>query len=162
MRRGGPDEDWDHRIWAATTTDFEAYSPAEWFFDPGYSVIDATVARHGGAYLMAFKDERGENRPGTAYKAIRVCTSADGREFAAISDLVTPTLVEGPSLFRHQGRWVMVYDHFEEGRYGASTSPDGRVWSVYDGPTRFPPGVRHGSVCAIGTDHADRCRRARW
>jgi hypothetical protein len=38
-------------------------------------VIDASVIRYNGQYLMAFKDERGENRLGTDYKAIRICTA---------------------------------------------------------------------------------------
>ncbi|MDP9382170.1 MAG: hypothetical protein M3Q29_18905, partial [Chloroflexota bacterium] len=90
-----PDESptsWDHRIWGCTTDDFYSYSLPEPFLDPGYSVIDATVAAYEGRYLLAFKDERGENRLGTPYKAIRVClSSAATGPWVEISDLVTPS-----------------------------------------------------------------------
>ena len=39
----------DHRIWGTATRDFVNYEPPRVFFDPGYNIIDATVARHGGA-----------------------------------------------------------------------------------------------------------------
>ena len=33
----------NHRIWSTTTTDFKTLTPAKVYFDPGYSVIDATL-----------------------------------------------------------------------------------------------------------------------
>ena len=140
----------DHRIWATTTTDFESYTPAQLFFDPGYNVIDASVAYHDGTYLMAFKDERGENRAGTGYKAIRVVASNRGSgPFAEISELITPPLTEGPTLFRREDRWIMLYDHFVEGYYGASISADGRTWTSITEQMQFPPGLRHGGVLEV-------------
>lgn len=140
----------DHRTWTTTTEDFARCAPARRLFDPGYSVIDATLAEHAGRYLLAFKDERGENRLGTDHKAIRVCEapSATG-PFAAISALVTPPLTEGPALLRLEGRWLMFYDHHQEGRYGASASDDGRTWTVVTDRIRFPPGARHASVLEV-------------
>lgn len=160
MRSDRTVEDWDHRIWASATADFVSYTPAEPFFDPGYSVIDATVVYHEGEYLMAFKDERGENLPDTAYKAIRVCRSHDGTVFESISDLVTPTLVEGPTLFRHRGRWIMAYDHFMGGHFGAAESADGRTWRAIREQVRFPSGARHGSVFSVDEAKASDLRRA--
>ena len=64
----------DHRIWGCVTEDFRSYSPAELFFDPGFPVIDATVARDGDRFLMAFKDERGVNELTTSYKHILLTT----------------------------------------------------------------------------------------
>ena len=49
----------DHRIWGCATSDFRTFSAAKLFFDPGYSVIDATVAHDGNQFQMGFKDERG-------------------------------------------------------------------------------------------------------
>ena len=36
----------NHRIYSATTTDFQSFTSAKLFFDPGYSVIDATILAH--------------------------------------------------------------------------------------------------------------------
>jgi len=49
--RPADDRDWsnvvqDHRIWHCATADFQMFSAADQFFDPGYSVID------GGLVLL--------------------------------------------------------------------------------------------------------------
>ncbi len=149
----------DHRIWACETEDFRSFSESRLFFDPGYNVIDATVAPYGVAYLMAFKDERGENRAGTDNKAIRTAMSlrADG-PYESASDLITPHLVEGPTLYRKEGLWVMLYDHFTERRYGASLSDDGRNWQVSEVEIVLPDGPRHGSVIEVNDEAAERLR----
>ena len=104
---------------------------------------------------MAFKDERGENCFGTEYKAIRVAVSRYGNgPFAEISELVTPTLTEGPTLFRRGDEWVMFYDHFMEGYFGASRSADGRVWTSITPEVEFPPEPRHGGVLEVDNEIA--------
>lgn len=155
----GPEKLRDHRIWACDTTDFETFSAPRLFFDPGYDVIDATVARFGDAYLMAFKDERGENRVDTEFKAIRMAMSLrpDG-PYASVSDLVTPAPVEGPTLYRKDGLWLMLYDHFIEHRYGASLSEDGREWQVSEIEVILPDGPRHGSVIEVSDEVGTRLK----
>ncbi len=156
----GNEHDWDHRIWASSTPDFVTWTPAQLFFDPGYSVIDATVAYADGWYWMAFKEERGQNRLGTEGKAIRICSSRQGSgPFTEISEPVTPPLTEGPSLLRLTDRWIMYYDHFYEGFLGASVSEDGRHWTNITAQTRFPEGPRHASALEVGEDAARALRR---
>ncbi|MCX4882589.1 glycoside hydrolase family 43 protein [Streptomyces sp. NBC_00847] len=138
----------DHRIWHCTTEDFRTFSDPAVFFDPGHSVIDATVHELAeGGFLMAFKDERGTNDPATAHKDINVTTfDTPGGPYSAPTGPVTPSLVEGPCLFRRGDEWVMIFDHFLEGRYGAVRSKDGVDWEPV--PFAPPPGMRHASVLA--------------
>lgn len=147
----------DHRIWGATTTDFHTYSPAHLFFDPGYNVIDASVVAFDGWYWMAFKDERGENRFGTDYKAIRFCRSrTGGGPWTEISELITPALTEGPTLFHCEGRWIMLFDHFLQDFFGAMESLDCIHWSAVGGETSFPEGARHPTVIEVEDELAAR------
>ena len=145
----------DHRIWGTTTYDFVDYEPARLFFDPGYSVIDTTVGWHNGQYLMAFKDERGEHSKDSEYRAMRVshASRADG-PFAIHSDILTPALTEGPSLFRRENEWIMLFDYFDEAKFGAISSPDGVRWADITGQVQFPPGPRHCSVLEVPDDIA--------
>jgi hypothetical protein len=151
------DRDWqhtgqNHRIWGCVTKDFRAFSPAELFFDPGFPVIDATVARDGGGkFLMAFKDERGVNELTTDYKHILLTSFAEpGGPFGPMYGPVSPAPVEGPSLFRRDDEWVIIFDHFLEGRYGAASSRDGLSWSPAE--VVVPPGARHASVLSLASD----------
>ena len=142
--------DWNHRIWSASTEDFSAFSPAQLFFDPGYSVIDATVIAWRGGYLMAFKDERGENEPSTAFKAIRVCFAESGAgPYREISELITPPLTEGPTLFQRGAELVLLFDHFMENKFGAVHSTDSKNWSPLNETLRLPSGVRHANVITL-------------
>ncbi|MFC8436118.1 hypothetical protein [Streptomyces sp. NPDC057253] len=136
----------DHRIWHCTTEDFRTFSAPGIFFDPGHSVIDATVRElDGGGFLMAFKDERGINDTATAHKDIHLTTFDVPRgPYTTPNGPVTPSLAEGPSLFRRGDGWVMIFDHFLEGRYGATRSPDGITWEPLS--LDLPDGMRHASV----------------
>ena len=156
-----PDVDWtagsvwnthhDHRIWQVTSPDMVTFGPPSLFFDPGYSVIDATIAQDKGAWLMAVKDERGENQHGTAHKDISVYTGpAAGGPWTLWSDgPASPLLTEGPALFRRGGMWTLFYDHFHEGFHGAAESRDGRTWTSITERVAFPPGPRHVSVLTL-------------
>ncbi|MDF2441676.1 MAG: hypothetical protein JWN98_2660 [Abditibacteriota bacterium] len=156
--------DWNHRIWSCSTRDFKEFSAPEKWFDPGYSVIDATVLRVGDEYLMAFKDERGLNQEGSDFKAIRIARSKRGSgPWQEISDLMTPTLTEGPSLFfgPDGSTLMMIYDHFIDDRFGMHTSRDGHHWQIADEELAFPPIVRHASVLPIDEETAARLQ-AHW
>jgi hypothetical protein len=141
----------DHRIWHCTTADFLTFSCADLFFDPGYSVIDATVLADHGRYLMAFKDERGTNDFHTANKCVRLSTFlSPGGPFTKETDPVSQRLVEGPALFRRGDQIIMIYDHYLESRYGALESSDGTRWK----PTSItlPAGMRHASILTVPSD----------
>jgi len=145
-----PGEDYNNRIWSATTDDFGTVEPAERFVDPGYEVIDATVISRDGTYHMALKDERGVNELTTDYKAVRTTTAADGGgRFDDLSGLITPSPVEGPTLFRNDGEWWLFYDYFLEDRYGASRSTDFETWETFDDEVSFPDRPRHASVLEV-------------
>jgi hypothetical protein len=142
-------DDAHQRIWCAETRDFRSLTSPSVLFDPGYSVIDATLTHSGGTWFTLYKDERGENQAGTDHKAMRVAVSADLRgPYEPRTGLVTPHLTEGPTVFRAGERWLMLYDFFMHDRWGASESTDLLHWHMVDG-VRVPPGARHGSVFSV-------------
>lgn len=139
----------NQRIWYTTTRDFERFARPALLLDPGYSVIDATMVQRGSTWYMAYKDERGENRIGTDYKSMRVATAASPTgPYAPKTGLVSPALTEGPAVFRVNKRWLMLYDRFTEGAWGASVSDDLITWRKVDGIV-VPNEARHGNVLQI-------------
>jgi hypothetical protein len=43
---------YNHRIYYVTTKDFKSFSDTRLLYDPGFNVIDATIVRDGGQYIM--------------------------------------------------------------------------------------------------------------
>jgi hypothetical protein len=129
-------------IWYAHTTDFEHYTTPQILFDPGYPVIDATIVKGVGRFIMAFKDERDE------CKAIRFAF-ADNLigPYRAITECITPHGSEGPILWKHDGVWNLYYDKFTQNDWGMMKSTDATNW--YDSKLTIPQGARHGSMIQV-------------
>jgi hypothetical protein len=140
----------DSRIWCARTPDFRTFSTPRVLFDPGFTVIDATIVPFQNRFYLFFKDERfgyahGEHR----FIQVAVAPELEG-PYTAVAGAVTPSITEGPAIMRgpEDDRWYLFYDHCMDNCYGASVSDDLLHWQVIDG-TEFPPNARHGSVFPV-------------
>jgi Glycosyl hydrolases family 43 len=144
----------NHRIYAVTTRDFETFSTARLFYEPGFNVIDATIVEADGRFVMIVKDETA--RP-VAKKHLRVATAARLQgPYGAASPPVTVDWVEGPTLLRVGQEWLLYYDEYTRKRYGASRSADLRTWEVASDRIRLPEGARHGTAFAVPRSRVTR------
>ncbi|WP_338541857.1 glycoside hydrolase family 43 protein [Paenibacillus tundrae] len=149
----------NHRIWSTTTSDFTSFTEAALFFDPGFNVIDASVLSVDDEYLLLFKDERGQNKPGTEFKAIRSCImkmTSDKAVFGSLSSMLTPPLMEGPTVYELPAnsklpwKWIMLADGFHEGYYAAFASNDLEKWEILSTSSiQLPTRIRHASVLRL-------------
>lgn len=138
-----------HRIWCAYTKDFHVFSEAFLLLEPGFNVIDATHIVWQAKHYLIFKDERGENKVGTDFKAMRVAVSDKlTGPYSVQTNLVTPHLTEGPTVFRVNGSFIMLYDYFLEGKWGASESKDLLEWRTLS-EVSVPNEARHGSIFVV-------------
>ena len=140
----------DSRIWYARTTDFRTFSAPQVLFDPGFTVIDATIVPFEGSFFMFFKDERfgyahGEHR----YIQVATAPHLEG-PYRIVTEAVTPSITEGPAIMRAADppRWYLFYDHCMDNCYGISASSDLLHWRPLAN-TRFPANARHGSVFPV-------------
>ncbi len=138
----------NHRMYCTTTADFINYSPTRLFFNPGFSVIDATILLKKGTYFMMLKNEN----PNPPEKNIRVTSSksAAGPYPEQVSPPITGNYwAEGPTALEI-GEYVYVYfDKYRDHRYGAVRSKDMKVWEDVSDQIAFPAGVRHGTAFKI-------------
>ncbi len=149
----------DSRIWCARTEDFRTFSEPRVLFDPGFTVIDATIARSEDTFYMFFKDERfghahGEHR----YIQLATAPALDG-PYELVPGAITPSITEGPAVIRSidPDRWLLIYDHCMDNCYGAAISHDLLHWQTVS-DTRFPPNARHGSVFSITEEELSALR----
>ncbi|MBE0536674.1 MAG: glycoside hydrolase family 43 protein [Phycisphaerae bacterium] len=147
----------NHRMYYVTTRDFQTFSPTRLFYDPGFNVIDATIVRHNGRYIMFLKDET-RNPP---QKNIRIARSsrAEG-PYGAVSEPITGDYwAEGPTAIRIKDAWVVYFDKYTKHRYGAVQSKDLTTWEDISAKVDFPAGFRHGTVFSVKADNLEGLRR---
>jgi hypothetical protein len=138
----------NHRIYRTMTRDFQDYSRAELFVDPGFNVIDATIARDGSRYLMFLKDET--ERP-EARKDIRLAVAdhALGPYVLGPEPISKENWVEGPTAFRAGQETIVLFDAYRRKQYEGVKSRDLKTWTGLGAELQVPPGARHGTVVAV-------------
>lgn len=145
--------DGNHRIYYTTTRDFRTLAPPQILFNPGYNVIDATIAFLDGRYLLFFKDER--VNPWKKHILYAVCDSPRG-PWRDITRTVEIQWIEGPSVIRLGRETIVYYDFYAKGRYGGMVSRDMKTWTDKTEAMEFPPGHRHGTVVRVDSETAER------
>lgn len=149
----------DSRIWWSRTTDFLTFSPPRLLFDPGFTVIDATIVPFEGTFYMFFKDERFGHEHGE-HRYIQVTTAANLEgPYTIATEPVTPSITEGPALMRAaDGRWFLFFDRCMENSYSVAIGHDLLHWQEVAN-AHFPPNARHGSVLAVTEQELSMLRR---
>jgi hypothetical protein len=116
-------------VWTASSRDFERWTQPVLLFDPGFALADPVIVEHEGSYTMAFTDMRGEDRPGTYFRAIRTASSRLGPgPFVGISALLTPKLTRSPALAREGKTWTLIYERTDAGRLEAISASPKEPW----------------------------------
>jgi hypothetical protein len=138
----------DHRIFYTTTSDFTSFTPARVYFDPGFSVIDATLLA-GRPNTLIFKDER--ETP--LEKHIQTVTgqSVEG-PWSTPSAPFTETWSEGPASIALPSGTIVYYDHYRSPQHYAavfSSNTGDPAWHDVTPQIDFPTGLRHGSFLPI-------------
>ena len=147
------DGKYNHRIYATTTKDFERFTPAALFYDPGFSVIDASFLRtNGGDYLLV-KDET--KTPVHKYLQLARAEDLHG-PFGKLSAPITPPglWAEGPTALQVGADLVIYYDAYTSRHFGALRSRDLVHWKDVTSQMSFPDDgtplrMRHGTAIAV-------------
>jgi beta-galactosidase len=138
----------NHRMYYVTTPDFKTFSETKLFFNPDFSVIDATIFEKGSDYYLFVKNEN----PKPAEKNIRVtqAKSALGPYPTQVSAPITGNYwAEGPTALE-VGDYVYVYfDKYTQHTYGAVRSKDLKTWEDVSNQVKFPEGIRHGTAFKV-------------
>ena len=135
----------NHRLYYMTTRDFKTFSKAQLFYEPGFSVIDATIVASasalGGSYVMILKDN---TRPMRNLK-VAFASSPYG-PWSAASEPFTESFTEGPSTAKLGDWYYIYYDSYGHGIYGAHRTKDFQTFQDQTGSVSFPVGHKHGTV----------------
>jgi len=142
------DDKYNHRIYYTLTKDFKTYTPAKVLYDKGFSVIDATIQPCNKGYIMFFKNETLKPEP---QKNLHVAFSKKlpGGYSNSSPSITGNYWAEGPTALNTGRQWIVYFDKYTQGKYGAVSSTDLKTWTDISDKITFPKGTRHGTVFTI-------------
>lgn len=147
------DNGYNHRMYYTTTKDFTTFSPTKLLYDDGFNVIDATIQKVNGQYVMFLKNEI---KHPEAEKNIRVATSDHLLgPYTSASEPITDNWVEGPTAIETDQGWVVYFDRYTNHEMGAVRSTDLKNWTDISEKVTFPEGTRHGTVLKVSKKIVD-------
>lgn len=148
---GQSESGYNHRIYATTTKDFQSFTPTRLFYDPGFSVIDATFLHAKDGWHLIVKDER----VSPPKKHLRMAKAESLRgPFGELAAPFTRDWVEGPTAIPLHGDYLVYYDTYREKIYGAVKTTDFVNWTAVTDTLSFPKGARHGTIIEVPTAFA--------
>ena len=147
---------YNHRLYYVTTKNFKDFSETKLFFDQGFNVIDGSINKSEGDYLLFLKDE-------TRYppqKNIRITTSKSLFDnFEPVSDPITGDYwAEGPSSIKIGDYWHVYFDKYltTGNRMGAVKSKDLKNWIDISDQINYPENALHGSIFKVNQNILDK------
>ena len=141
----------NHRIVSTNTQQFTTFSTAKVFFDPGYSVIDATLIatpeNKKAPFHLVFKDER--KTPLMKHLLTASGPTLEG-PWSNISEPFSETWSEGAAIIPVPNGYLAYYDHYiKPQHYAAMQTNDFATWTDATPQIDFPTGLRHGSFLKL-------------
>lgn len=149
------DGKYNHRMYYVFTKNFKNFTKPEILYDKGFTVIDATIKKINGKYLMFLKDE---TKLPLAQKNIKIAKSNSiNKNYTRPSASITGDYwAEGPTVFQKDGKWVVYFDKYTQHQYGALESDDLRNWKDISAEIKVPKGLRHGTIFSITQKEFDQ------
>jgi beta-xylosidase len=163
---GASESDYNHRMYFTTTKDFATFAPTQLFYDPGFSVIDATFLHaDDGRHYLIVKDET--RNPPKKYLQLAEAKDGDLRgPFEKLSPPFTPAglWVEGPTAIKIGADYVVYYDAYRTKHYGALRSRDLKTWEDVTAKLVLPDEgtpvrMRHGTVIEVPRELVAKLRQ---
>lgn len=138
---------YNHRMYYVTTKDFKKWSKAKLLYEPGYSVIDASIAQDGRRYVMFLKNET--RSPAEKNLRVAYAKKITGPYSAAGQPITGNYWAEGPTSLKIGDRWIVYFDKYRDRKYGAVTSSNLINWTDISDKVSFPQGARHGTIFTL-------------
>ncbi|MBR5715495.1 MAG: arabinosidase [Bacteroidales bacterium] len=150
-----------HRLWYTTTRDFQTFTPAQRYYDPGFNSIDGyLLKRNTKDYVLVVKDNR---KPGFSNLFCVFSDSPYGpfHTFDNIPAGTTPTTTfgrtfsEGPCALHLGNEWIIYFDQYHPQEYGAVSTRDFLTFTPIPERISVPANHKHGTIVQITRPQLD-------
>lgn len=143
------EDGYNHRIYYVTTKDFKTFSDTKLLYEPGFNVIDASIVKDNGKFIMFLKDETRE--PVQKNIKIAYADQLTGPYSKASEPITRKYWAEGPTAIKVGNNWLVYFDKYRDHKYGAIQSADLKNWTDVSDKISLPKGLRHGTILSIKT-----------
>ena len=137
-------------MYYVTTNDVKKWIKPKLLYEPGFSVIDATIVPHGKNYVMFLKNET--RAPVEKNIRIAYAKKITGPYSKAGPPITGKYWAEGPTVLKIGNEWIVYFDKYTNHTYGAVRSKDLVNWEDVSDKVSFPKGVRHGTVFVVSRE----------
>ena len=141
------EDNYNHRIYYVTTKDFKTFSETKLLYDQGFNAIDATILKIDNKWVMFVKDE--SLYPPQKNIRIAYADKLVGPYSEASAPITGNYWAEGPTAVKLGEEWVVYFDKYKEGAFGAIKSKDLKEWQDVSDKISLPEGIRHGSILVV-------------
>lgn len=134
----------NHRLYYTTTCDFKTFAPEKLFLDPGFSVIDPFILKDGKQHVLVCKDN---SRPN-----LNLRVAFGKTPFGPWKDMSAPfteKFTEGPCALKIGDDWLIYFDAYRQGIYGAVKTRDFKTFTDITSDVSFPEGHKHGTALRV-------------
>lgn len=146
--------DYNHRLYYTATNDFKTFRKTALLYDKGFNVIDATIFKRGPQYIMVLKDET--LRPVPQKNLHLAFSQSLTGGFSSPTPAITGNYwAEGPTVVKVGPRYLVYFDKYRDGKYGAVATTDFKNWEDVSDQISMPKGIRHGSIFKISAREFD-------
>lgn len=143
----------NHRIYYTTTKNFKTFSPTRLLYEPGFSVIDASIVQDKKRYVMFLKNET--RAPVEKNLRVAYAKKLKGPYTQAGPPITGKYWAEGPTGLKLDNKWVVYFDKYTSHKYGAVESADLTNWTDISEKIVMPQGIRHGTVFTMSKGEFD-------
>ncbi|MBW1655572.1 alpha/beta hydrolase fold domain-containing protein [Flavobacterium quisquiliarum] len=147
---------YNHRIYYTTTKDFKKFSKTKLLYDPGFNVIDASIVKQDGQYVMYLKDET--RNPVQKNLKVAYSKNLTGPYSKASEPITGKYWAEGPTAVKIDNSWIVYFDKYTEKKYGA-VKETAKGWEDISEQISFPVGTRHGSVIKVSSEELNNLKK---
>jgi hypothetical protein len=149
----------NHRIYYVTTKGFSEFSKTKLLYEPGFSVIDASIVQDKKRFVMFLKNET----KSPVQKNLRV---AFAKKLTGPYSEPGPAITgkywaEGPTAIKIGEKWIVYFDKYTSHKYGAVESTDLTTWTDVSDSIRMPKGIRHGTAFVISKKDFEQLQAAK-
>ena len=144
-----------NRIYYTTTKDFQTFTETKMLFDPGFSVIDATLFQNRSQFYLIFKDDT------VNQLRVAVADSPEG-PFGKVSPTLGTDYAEGPMVFRIGSQVVAGFHVMSGNRCGAVKTSDLKNWEDISSGFFLPTNSGQGTLLEVSAETLKPLVQAGW